>query len=460
MVVLSELDTLLTGGRIVTADSIFKGSIGIAGETITAIGSEETLPAADQRIDVDGKLVLPGVVDPHVHLAGYNSIDSYESGTAAAAAGGVTSLITFAWQGWEDGEWNDEETLQEAVQRHRDWANPLIDYSLHPTITRETDAVLAELSALPESGLSSVKMFTTDSIRLSTGFIKDVFEELAEIGIVGMVHTEDHSVCDRLTNRIASESSSQSAVDYPASRPDYAEAMSAAAVTRLAAAADAKYYGAHTTSAAAADAIAAVQEDGSNIRAETCTHYTALDESALEEFGNLAIMAPPLRTSSDNNALFERLLDGTLSIVSTDHVPLPRERKTGGPWWESGFGINSLQTSLPVFHEVAVRERGLSYPTLVRYMCRNPAETFGMPSKGRIEPGADADLVVFDPTETHTVDAENNHSKAGYSVYDGTEVTGRVKKTFVRGTLVADSGDIVAETGHGQFLARELPDWE
>jgi len=456
---MTTLDTLITGGTVVTSDSMFDATIGISDGTIASIGREWALPPAERTVDVDGQLVLPGVVDPHTHLAGYNSIDSYETGTAAAATGGVTSLITFAWQGWEDGSWNETETLGEAVKRHRSWADPLVDYSLHPTITRETPDVLAELPDLAEAGLTSVKLFTTDDIRLSHGFIAKVFDRLADTGGVGMVHTEDYLVCQHRADAVASEPDGQAPTAYPRSRPDYAEAIAAGAIARLAAAADAKYYGAHTTSAAAADAIAAQRTDGSTIRAETCTHYTALDRSIYEERGNLAIMAPPLREPDDVDALFGHLEDGALSVVSTDHVALPSERKADGPWWESAFGINSLQTSLPVFHDVAVNERGLSYPKLVELMCRTPAETFGLPAKGRLEPGADADLVVFDPDETYTVSAERNHSNADYSVYDGREVTGRVSQTYVRGTLVADEGEIVAEPGHGQFLAREIPDW-
>jgi len=236
--------------------------------------------------------------------------------------------------------------------------------------------------------------------------------------------------------------------------------MAAGAIARLAAAANAKYYGAHTTSESAAAAIEEAQNDGSNIRAETCTHYTTLDASVYQHLGNRAIMAPPLRQPSDADALFEYLRAGVLSVVSTDHVPLPTERKEGGPWWESDFGINSLQTSLPVFHDEAVHKRGFSYPTLVRLLCYNPAQTFGLPRKGRIEPGADADIVVFDPAKHYTIAASQNHSNADYSVYEGREVTGKVLKTFVRGELVADNGDIVAEPGYGEFLVRDIPDWE
>jgi dihydropyrimidinase len=434
-------------------------AVGIRNGRIAGLGSESTLPPAEQTVDATGKLVMPGVVDPHTHIAGYNSIDSYETGTAAAAVGGVTSLITFAWQGWTGSDWNDTETLYEATERHKSWAEPLVDYSLHPTITRETPDVLAELPKLAAAGLTSVKMFTTDDIRLSYGFIGEVFEQLAETGAVGMVHTEDYSVCSRQADAVKSAPDGKAATAYPRSRPDHSEAMAADSIVRLALAADAKYYGAHTTSATAADAIAALQTDGSTVRAETCTHYTALDQSAYEELGNLSIMAPPLRASSDVDAMFDYLRDGTLSVVSTDHVPLPRERKVDAPWWQSAFGINSLQTSLPVFHDVAVNERGISYPMLVRLMCRNPAEAFGLPAKGRIEPGADADLIVFNPHETYTISAERNHSNADYSVYDGREVTGRVNSTYVRGTLVAEEGHIVAQPGHGAFLAREVPDW-
>ena len=456
---MAPIDTVLTGGTVVTAESTYDAAVGIDDGSIVGIASEETLPAADERIDVDGNLVLPGVVDPHTHLSGYNSVDSYETGTAAAAAGGVTTLLTFAWQRWDDGEWADEGTLTEAVERHETGTDPLVDCGVHPVITEESPAVLEELADLVADGVTSFKMFTTDDIRLSNGFIGDVFGRLADLGAVGMVHTEDYSVCEHRAEAIRAEPDGDAPGAYPRSRPDYAEAMAAGSVARLAVAADAKYYAVHTTSRAAADALAAVQTDGSNVRAETCTHYTVLDESTYERRGNRSIMAPPLRTPDDIDALFDRLRDGTLSVVSIDRVPLPIERKEGGPWRESAFGVNSLQTSLPVFHDEAMNRRGFSYPALVRLLCRNPARTFGLARKGRIEPGADADLVVFDPGERDTISAAENESNADYSVYEGREVTGRVKQTFVRGELVADRGEIVADPGHGRFLDREVPDW-
>lgn len=456
---MASIDTVLTGGTVVTAESTYDAAVGIDDGTIVGIGSTETLPGAAERIDVDGDLVLPGVVDPHTHLHGYNSIDSYETGTAAAAAGGVTTLLTFAWQRWDDGEWAEQGTLTEAVERHETGTDPLIDCGVHPVITEESPDVLDELADLVADGVTSFKMFTTDDIRLSNGFIGEVFRRLADLGTVGMVHTEDYSVCEHRAEAIRAEPDGDDPAAYPRSRPDYAEAMAAGSVARLAVAAGAKYYAVHTTSKAAADALAAVQTDGSNVRAETCTHYTALDESTYGRLGNRSIMAPPLRTPDDVDALFDRLRDGTLSVVSTDHVPLPTERKEGGPWWESAFGVNSLQTSLPVFHDEAVNRRGFTYPTLVRLLCRNPARTFGLPRKGRIEPGADADLVVFDPRATYTISAAENQSNADYSVYEGREVTGRVKQTFVRGELVADDGEIVGDPGHGRFLDREVPDW-
>ena len=457
---MTRIDTLLAGGTVVTAAGTYDTAVGIDDGTIVGVGAERALPAADQRVDVDGSLVMPGVVDPHTHLYGYNSVDSYETGTAAAAAGGVTTLLTFAWQRWDDGEWAESGTLTEAVERHEAGTEPLIDCGVHPVITEESAAVLDELADLVADGVTSFKMFTTDDIRLSNGFIGEVFRRLADLGAVGMVHTEEYSVCEQRTEAIKTEPDGDATSAYPRSRPDYAEAMAAGSVARLAVAADAKYYAVHTTSKAAADALATLRTDGSNVRAETCTHYTVLDESAYERLGNRSIMAPPLRTSADRDALFDRLRDGTLSVVSTDHVPLPTDRKEGGPWWESAFGVNSLQTSLPVFHDEAVVRRGLSYPTLVRLLCRTPADTFGLPQKGRLEPGADADLVVFDPEATHTISAADNHSRADYSVYEGREVTGRVEQTYVRGELVAEGGDVVAPTGHGTFLDRTVPTWD
>jgi dihydropyrimidinase len=249
------------------------------------------------------------------------------------------------------------------------------------------------------------------------------------------------------------------ATDYPDSRPDHAEAMAADDAVRMATSSGVKYYGIHTTSRAAGDVIKRAQTDNSRIRGETCVHYTTLDRSAYERQGNLPVIAPPLRTPDDNDAMFELLADGTLDVVSTDHVTYTCESKETENWWDSGFGANSVQRSLPVFHDEAVVSRGFSYPKLVRLMCSNPAETFGLDGKGTLAPGTDADFVVFDPEATQTIRAEDNASNADFSIYEGREVTGRVTKTFARGALVADDGEVVGRPGHGEFVAREIPDW-
>jgi len=453
------VETLIAGGTVVTGDSMFEADVAIDEGTIVAVGDEGAIPSADCRIDASGLLVMPGVVDPHVHLAGYNTIDTYESGTAAAAAGGVTSLLNFVWQGWQPDEqaFGEGGTLTEPVQRHRERAGEaLVDVGFHPVITHENPSVFEELPELVDEGVTSFKLFTTDSIRLSHGFVGQLFDRLADLGAVALAHTEDHSVCETLTQQLRG---SPDPTVYPDSRPDYAEAMAADALGRLAVEADAKYYGVHTTSEAAADVIATYRRDGSNVRAETCTHYTIFDRSVYDRLGNTAIMSPPLRDPSDVDAMYDRLRDGTLSVVSSDHVAATKARKCDEAWWDCHMGVNSLQTGLPVFHDEAVTERGLSYPELVRLKCEQPARTFGMTDKGRIQPGTDADIVLFDPEETYTITAEDNHSQADFSIYEGREVTGRVQKTFVRGELVADDGQIVADPGHGQVLSRTVPDW-
>lgn len=456
------VDTVITGGTVVTPEETLEASVAIDDGKIAAVGDENAIPDGEETIDASGQLVMPGVVDPHVHIDGYLSIDPYENGTKAAALGGVTSCVNFAWQAWvgDLSIWDEPGTLLEAVHRQkRKGADSLIDYALHGTITREDPAVLDEIPEVIDEGVTSFKMFTAYEIGLSNGFIDRVLRELADHDAVAVFHTEDESVCNELTEQLKRDGRGDPTY-YPQARPDYAEAMAAENALRMADEAGAKYYGIHTSCREAAEAIAEYRTDGSRVRAETCTHYTALDESAYETQGSLPIIAPPLRTPDDRESMFEHLQRGALSVVSTDHVAFKRRDKEVENWWDSSFGANSLQTTLPVFHEEAVNERGLSYPFLVRVMCRNPARTFGLPGKGTLRPGTDADIVLFDPNESYTIDSSENASVADYSIYEGREVTGRVKKTVLRGEVIAEDGEITAEPGYGEFIDRDVPDWE
>lgn len=456
------VDRVITGGTLITADGPMEASIAIDGGEIVAIGDEHTLPDAEETIDATDRLVLPGAVDPHVHVDDMFSIDTYESATSAAAVGGTTTYIDFAWQAWEGdlSIWDEDGTLLEGVERkRRKGERSLIDYGLHGAITREDPAVFDELRDVIEAGVSSFKMFTAYEHGLSNGFMNRAMEHIAEEGAVGVFHTEDSSVCDSLTEQFQEEGKGDPEW-YPRSRPDYAEAMAADDAVRMAREAGLKYYGIHTSCRASADVLDAYQDDGTRVRTETCTHYCTLDDSVYEEMGNLPMIAPPIRKPDDIEAMFEYLRSGTIGIVSTDHCGYRLDQKDVENWWDSAFGANALQVSLPVFYDEAVNRRGFQPSFVVRVMCTNPARTFGLPRKGTLEPGTDADIVLFDPNESYTIDSAENLSKAEFSIYEDREVTGRVKKTFVRGEPVAADGKIVGEPGHGQFVEREVPEWE
>jgi len=455
------VDTVIAGGTLVTAAETFEAALAIDGGEIVGVGEERALPDATERIDASGHLVMPGIIDPHVHVDDHVSIDSYESATRAAALGGVTTLIDFAWQAYagDESAWDEPAPLLEGVEEKRANASEaLVDFGLHGGVLREDDDLFEELADVIDAGVTSFKMYTAYDFGLSNGFIGRVFEHLSEHGAVGIVHSEDDSVCEARTEELRS-AGRDDPEDYPKSRPDYAEAMAAEDVVRLASEAGAKYYGIHTTCRASADVLDNFHEDGSQVRAETCVHYTTLDDSVYADQGNLPKIAPPIRSTDDVEAMFEHLRRSTLSVVSTDHVAAKRADKEDRPWWQGPFGANSVQRSLPVFHDEAVNRRGFSYPFLVRVMSANPARTFGLPKKGTLEPGTDADIVIFDPDATRTITADDNASRADYSIYEGRKVTGSVATTLVRGTVVADDGEVVTEPGHGKFVERDLPDW-
>jgi dihydropyrimidinase len=454
------IDSVISGGTVVTMDSSFDGSVAVDNGRIVGVGDREQLPEARHEFDASGKLVMPGLMDAQTHVDDRSSLDTYRTASAAAALGGITTFMDFSWMHKEHQEDNDPLTPLEGIdrkQRKAENSGAYVDYTLHAGVTREDPAALDELDDCVNAGVTSFKMFTTTT---SNGFIESVIERLSENGGVGVYHTEDASVVEHQTERAKREEKGEP-WDMPPTRPDYAEAMAADDVLRMSQEHGTKYFGIHTTSRKAAKVIDRYRDDGSQVRAETCTHYTVLDKSVFHRLGTLPQLAPPIRTQDDIEAMFTYLDKGTLDLISTDHCCHKRATKENvDNWWESPFGANQLQTSVPVFFDEVVNRRGYDPSFVVEKMATNIADTYGMPNKGTLEPGTDADIVVFNPEKTYEISASENASKADYTLYEGRMVTGWVEKTFVRGELMANNGKIVGNPDHGRFVHREVPDWD
>ncbi len=451
------MDMIIRGGTTVTVGGRAIQDVGIRDGRIAQLGG---VMDAEHVIDAAQLIVTPGGVDPHVHLTpptrqegGWHWVDDFESGTRAALAGGVTSVgnISFPERG---------ETLADAIKRDGSEADDLAltDYFLHPVLMEPNERNLATIGPLHAAGHTSVKMFL--SFRRFDRHVPEYLQAMRKVAAAGgvmLVHCEDAAIIDCCCNLLR-EAGTTDARYYPESRPLQAEVVATQRAVGFAETTDCPTYIVHLASARALEACHDGRRRGVPIYVETRPLYLHLSrERFAEEDGAKYTGAPPLRGTVDVDAMWAGLQFGNIDTLATDHAPwmladkLDPEQDIG----ELRQGVADLETCLPMLFSSGVNTGRLSLEQFVAVTSTNPAKLFGLyPSKGTIEVGADADLVVWDPSAQRVIDGSAMHSRSDFSPYDGWTVTGWPRWTISRGEVVAEGHRVTATPGRGQLVKR------
>lgn len=455
--------TLVRGGTIVTADSAAPGDLLIEGERIAASGGrlEGVTAAADQVIDAAGLLVLPGAVDTHVHFndafMGTVSVHDYATGTRAAAYGGVTSVIDFSNQ--EGGE-----PLLRTIDRKRDEASgrALIDWGVHPVVTRPSPETIAGLPAVVEAGAPTVKCYLTyrlEGLMVGPEELAAVLGALRRAGGMLLVHAEDNDALEKNIARFVAEGR-VAPIDHARSRPPEVENAAVARAIEAARETGGRLFIVHMATAEGVGLVAAARTEGVDVRAETCTHYLVFTEDMLARGDGIKwICSPPLRTAAVRDRLWEAVADGRIAQVSSDDAAYSWQAKLMGAdrFDLCPNGIPGVEVRLPLLHSEGVVKRGLPLTRLVEIAAAAPARLFGLaPRKGSLAPGADADVVLFDPAAEWIMGRDTLHMAADWSAYEGLPVTGKVVKVWSRGELIVDGEELRGRPGRGRYLRRTL----
>jgi len=443
-----QFDRLLTDGIVVTGEGMRRADVGIQGETIVAVETDLPLEAANEVIDVGGRYVLPGVIDVHVHPV---YLDSVEDCSRVAAYGGTTTILFYAYARLGDS------LLQKVKEMLEDGlANSRLDFGLHGGMF-EASKQVAEIPEVFKLGVRSFKFFmpyikegwSTDDYHLM-----QAMDMLAELGGLAMVHAENGGAVDYLEDKYLTGPDA-SADRFVATHPAAMEEEAIFRAIRMAEVTGCPLYIPHNSTVRAIPHIRRAQKAGLLVIAETCPQYLTLTEEIIQERGALAKIGPPIRTAEDRTGLWNALADGTIEVVGTDHAP--KEKDVDGNFLKQPFGSPQVETLLPLIYDGGVNTGRISPVRVAQVLCENPARLFGLyPQKGTIAVGSDADLVVFDPSREFTIHAENQHSNAGYTLYEGRTVLGWPEMTFQRGRRVLWQREVVAEPGVGQFLPTSI----
>lgn len=453
---MARYDVVIRGGLVVSGGTAVT-DIGIEGEHIAQIGGE--MEGIDE-IDARDLLVLPGAIDAHVHLTnparrsnGPAWVDDFTSGSAAAVAGGITTIgnMTFL----KPGELPLDGLNREA---HLVREQSLADVILHPVLSEITPEVLDQIPALLAAGHNTIKFFMSmpGFDPQVAGFL-EATERAGAGGLLTMIHCEDHAIIEHATARLLADGRA-SLRYYPESRPVVSESVATERAVAFAETTGAPIYVVHLSSEAALDTCRRGQAGGLPVYVETRPLYLHLTRERFEEAdGAKYVGQPPLRETGDVEAIWAGLREGSVHTVCSDHAPWSLAAKLDPALSVADLrpGVENLETQLAMLYSEGVRGGRLSLEQLVEVTSTNVAKLFGLyPRKGCITVGSDADLVLFDPQETRTVGAPQ-HSNCDYSVYEGWTVTGWPVMTLRRGQTVYDRGRIIAEPGSGMLVPRD-----
>jgi dihydropyrimidinase len=459
-------DLVVRGGTVVTAAGSRRADVAVSGGVIDAVEPDLSgaAPAADEVVDATGLLVLPGVIDVHTHtrVASDAEPDRFFQDSVAAAFGGTTTFLAFNNPGTGSSSAAHRSLLTGIDEFRRVTSNDsAVDYAVSPAILGGMDDPIAELPAMVDAGVPTAKAFMVFDFRLADRAIFEAMRVLGERGGMLQLHCEDPVLIDTAVE--AALQRGNTAPRYHATtRTPEAEAVATHRAMAFAQATGAPVHVVHLSCAAALRHVADAKAAGVRAHAETCPHYLTLTDKRYDERDPVtcacSVISPPLRPGTDRDAMWAGLADGTLDLVATDHVADRRgveksEAAKGVAFDKISNGAPGIETLLTMVYAGSATN-GLTLERMVDVLSTTPARLFGLGRKGAIEPGRDADLVLFDPAARRTIRATDLHHTSDYTPYEGLNVAGAVRSVYVRGRAVVRDGAFVGERGHGRFVER------
>jgi dihydropyrimidinase len=450
--------TLIKNGTIINADATTRADVLIDGERIALIGEDISVDA-DRTIDAADKWVVPGGIDVHTHMelpfGGTFAKDTFETGTRAAAFGGTTTIIDFAVQP-KGG------SLRQGLDAWHEKAdgNCSIDYAFHMIVSDVRDDVLSEMDQLVDEGVTTFKLFTAyPGVFLSDdGSIFRAMQQTAKNGGMILMHAENGMAIDVVANQNAL-SGKTDPYWHGVSRSPVMEGEATNRCIRLAEVAGSPVYIVHLSARDALNEVRRARDEGLPAFAETCPQYLFL---TLEDLGNgfegsKFVCSPPLRPADHLDELWQGLVKDDLQIVATDHCPFDfhGQKELGrGDFRKIPNGLPGVENRVDLIHHGGVVGGRFSPNRWVEVCSTAPARMFGMPQKGVIAPGADADILVYDPKKTWTISAKTHHMDVDYSCYEGMEITGKSDLVLSRGKIIVDGDEWLGTAGDGRFIKR------
>ncbi|MCW4035955.1 MAG: dihydroorotase family protein [Candidatus Bathyarchaeota archaeon] len=448
------VDLVIRGGKILTTLGFIEGSLAIEAGKIVSISTAASAPPADRVVEANDNLVLPGMVDMHVHFRdpGFTEREDFETGTTAAAAGGVTTVADMPNT---VPSVTSVEALMEKI-RIAD-RKALVDFAL---VGGAGELSPDALIGMAENGVAAFKTFMIarfKELAASDGQMLDNFKTIAGTGLPCLIHAENEDIVSRWREK-ALATGRTDPIAHSEFRPPIAEDEATMRTIMLAGETDVHLHVCHMTTKGAASILGWAKAKGMRVTGETSPNYLLLTADAMRKVGPFAKIDPPLRGKEDQTALWRALNNGAIDALASDHAPYPKADKERG--WENIFEAPSggvgVETSLPLMLDCV--NRGLTgIERLVEVFSTNPAKILGLyPRKGAIMLGSDADLVVVDPKRTYEIKGEMLHSKEKVTAFEGYKGQGLPLTTIVRGEIIMENGDLLAQPGYGEFQ-RPMP---